>query len=123
MIIKSKQIKGQGRGHKIGFPTINLEVPIELHIDDGIYACWIVIDDKTYKGALHYGSIPTFNQKEKSLEIHLLDVTDENSPESEDKIIEIDIVEKLRDIKNFDTAEELAAQIELDIQKVKSVLK
>lgn len=123
MIFQSKQVKGVGRGHKIGFPTINLQVPDELHIEEGIYAVWIVVGDKTYKGALHYGEIPTFNQKEKTLEVHLIDVTDENAPKTEGIDIEVDVVKKLRNIKNFETALELAMAISEDVKRVKSLLK
>lgn len=122
MLFQSKQIRGEGRGHKIGFPTINLIVPNDLVLDQGIYACWVVIEDITYKGALHYGVIPTFNQKEKTMEVHLLDITDQNVPKTENLNIEIDIVEKLRDIKKFESAEELAMQIDLDVKKVSYIL-
>ena len=123
MIFKTTQIKGLGRGHQIGFPTINLIIPSDLHMDDGIYAVWVEIEDKTYKGALHYGPVPTFDLDEKMLEVHLVDITDETVPNTSNAIIEIDIVEKLRDIKSFETAEELAIQIEADVRKVESILK
>lgn len=123
MLFLSKQIKGDGRGHHIGFPTINLIVPADLILNEGIYACWVVIDDKTYKGALHYGSIPTFNIKEKTLEVHLIDLNDDNIPDTETAVIEIDIVEKLREVKKFADSEELAIAIARDVEMVKSVLK
>jgi len=106
MLFSSRQIKGEGRGKKIGWPTINLIIPDDLVIDDGVYAAWVVIDHKTFKGALHYGPIPTFNEKEKTLEVYLLDVDDDNVPVILDKVIEVDVVLKLRDIKTFDTAGE-----------------
>jgi riboflavin kinase/FMN adenylyltransferase len=82
-----------------------------------------VVEDQTFKGALHYGPIPTFNLKDKSLEVHLIDVTDGNIPVTYGKDIEIDIVEKIRDVKNFENALELATQISDDVQKIKSILK
>ena len=123
MLFKSKQIKGEGRGHKVGFPTINLDLTNDIHVDDGIYAAWVVIGSSTYRGAIHYGSVPTFDQKEKTLEVYLLDITDENAPDTDGIEIEVDIVEKLRDIKNFDSAEELSIQIEKDVKKVRVILK
>jgi len=123
MLFSSKQIKGHGRGHQVGFPTINLVEPIDLVLNEGIYAAWVVINNKTYKGALHYGTIPTFNQNSKTLEVYLLDVTDDNAPVIEDAIIEVDIVEHLRDIKKFNSVENLAIQIDLDVKKVRSILK
>ncbi|MDE2030844.1 MAG: riboflavin kinase [Patescibacteria group bacterium] len=123
MIFSSKQIKGQGRGHKIGFPTINLTIPDDLLLDEGIYAVWIDINNKTYKGALHYGPIPTFSQKDKTLEVYLLDVTDIDVPDTQDISIEVDVVSYLRDIQEFANTEDLALQIDADIKKVRSILK
>ncbi len=123
MIYRTKQIKGVGRGRKIGFPTVNLIIPGDFHFDNGVYATWVVVDDQTFKGALHYGPIPTFDLSEKSLEVHLIDVTDGNVPVTYGKDIEIDIVEKIRDVKMFDNALELATQISDDVQKVKLLLK
>lgn len=123
MLLHSKQIRGQGRGHKVGFPTINLVVPENLHLDEGIYAVWVVIDDNNYKGALHYGAIPTFGLKDKTMEVHLIDVTDNNVPVTENKVIEIDVVERLRGVRKFDDTEALAIQIALDIKNINMILK
>lgn len=122
MILHSKQIKGKGRGHQVGFPTINLSIPEGLVLDDGVYAVWVTIQHVVYKGALHYGSIPTFHQKEKTMEVHLLDITDDTVPETENLPIEIDIVEYLREVKKFDSAEDLAMGIDQDIKNVRGIL-
>ena len=123
MLLSSKQIRGQGRGHKVGFPTINLVVPEDLSLDEGIYAVWVVIDGRTYKGALHYGAIPTFQLKDKTMEVHLIDITDDTVPVTEDKVIEIDVVERIRGVRKFDDAESLAIQIAVDIKNVNAILK
>ena len=123
MIILSRQIKGEGRGHKIGFPTINLSVAPDLVLEDGIYAVWVVVNDVTYKGALHYGPIPTFSQKDKTMEVHLLDVTDSNAPDTEGAEIEVDVVSFLRGVRTFSSAEELALHIDLDVKNVRLILK
>jgi riboflavin kinase/FMN adenylyltransferase len=123
MLFQSQQIKGQGRGHQVGFPTINLVVSDDIVLDDGIYAVWVVIDNITYKGALHFGSIPTFNQNTKTMEVHLLDITDDNVPETQDKVIEIDVVSRLREVRKFPSVEDLALQIDLDVKNVRSILK
>jgi len=122
MLFLSKQIKGIGRGHSVGFPTINLIVPEDLHLDEGIYAAWVVIEDKTYKGALHFGSIPTFNLPEKTMEVHLIGLTDETVPNTNDKVIEIDVVQKIREVKKFDDAEALAIGIANDIENINNIL-
>lgn len=122
MIFNSKQIKGHGRGHKIGFPTINLAIPGDLILDDGIYAAWVVIDNHTYKGALHFGPIPTFGDKEQNLEVYLLDVTSDNVPDTEGIVIEVDIVSYIRDVRKFSSVEDLSLQIDGDIKMIRSIL-
>ena len=123
MIFHTKQVKGQGRGHAIGFPTINLIIPTNFEMDYGIYAVWVVINDITFKGALHYGPVPTFNQTTPSMEVYLLDVTDDTVPNTEDVEIEIDTVQYLRLVKTFDDVEDLMNQIAEDVQMVSSILK
>lgn len=123
MLLILKQIRGIGRGHEIGFPTINLSVPAGIVLDEGIYAAWVVISGKTYKGALHYGSIPTFNLKEETMEVHLVNITDDTVPETYGVDIEIDIVERIREIKKFESAESLALQIAEDVRKVNMILR
>ena len=123
MVFQSKHIKGIGRGKNLGFPTINLTIPEELLLDDGIYAAWIDIGGRTYKGALHFGPVPTFNEREPQLEVHLIDVTDENFPNTEDVEIEVDVVEKIREIQRFDETVDLIEQIARDVEKVNRILK
>ncbi|MES2930712.1 MAG: riboflavin kinase [Patescibacteria group bacterium] len=122
MIFHAQHIKGKGRGHTLGFPTINLEAPEDLALDPGIYASWVVVRNKTYKGALHYGPVPTFNEKEYTLEVYLLNITDETVPDTEGVDIEIDVVKRLREIKNFANPEDLLHQIAEDIKKVNAIL-
>lgn len=114
-----------GRGHKIGFPTINLatDFPEIICLEEGVYATWVDINGKTYRGAMHYGSIPTFDQKTKTLEVHLLDVTDQDVPDTSDTIIELDIVDRLRDIEKFSNIEDLAQAIDKDVKRVREILK
>lgn len=123
MIFQTKHVKGIGRGKHLGFPTINLSIPEDIFLDDGIYAAWIDINGKPYKGALHFGPIPTFDEKEKMLEVYLLDVTDDNFPNTEGAIIEVDIVERLRDIKRFLDPALLSEAIARDVENVNKILK
>lgn len=122
MIFLTQQIKGAGRGHHLGFPTINLSIPEDLVLDEGIYAAWVVIDNRTYKGALHYGAIPTFGLTDKTMEVHLIDVTDDTAPDTDTSSIEIDTVERLRDVKKFPDAESLSIQMHQDVKNVMSIL-
>ena len=122
MKFKSTQIRGIGRGHEIGCPTINLIIPENLVLDDGIYATWITINNNRYMGALHLGSIPTFNQSNKTMEVHLIDIQDHNVPQTENIPIQIEIIDFVRKVWKFNTTEELLNQIKNDIEKVRKIL-
>jgi riboflavin kinase / FMN adenylyltransferase len=122
MIFTSRHIKGAGRGKGMGYPTINLAIPADFVLDYGVYAAWVDISGKTYKGALHYGSTPTFDQKADTLEVYLLDVDDEDFPETEGVGIVVDIVTYLRDIQRFPDVDSLVEQIGKDVERVRSVL-
>lgn len=121
MKIQSFQIKGKGRGKTIGVPTINLKIPANLSLEEGIYAAFVEIENKTYKGAIHYGPIPVFKETEKSLEIYLLDATEINPPQQTPIIL--DFIKKIRDIQNFENPEEMVKQIEKDVLEISNLLK
>lgn len=114
-------IKGKGRGKGIGFPTFNLQIPSNLLLKSGIYACWVWIEDVKYRGAMHYGPIPTFNETTLSLEIFVLDFqpNDANDPTT---LISFTPVKYLRPIKTFSLSQALTRQISLDVSRVKKIL-
>lgn len=122
MKITSHQVKGKGRGKVIGFPTINLVIPAGFLLEDGIYAAWVTIRDKKYKGALHFGPIPTFDEAAKSLEVFLLDAAEEELIGAENEAITLDTVQKIRDIMKFDATGELTEQIKRDILVIDAIL-
>ncbi len=123
MLIKTKQIKGAGRGKELGFPTVNMIIPPDIFIEEGVYAGWFVVDGRSYKSAIHYGAIPTFGQNEATLEAHLIDIVDENMPDLGQDVIELDILEKIREVENFSDIEDLIIEIDRDVNKVRDMLK
>lgn len=130
MKFSSKKISGKGRGKLIGFPTINLEIPrltsrndkeVDFDLEDGIYAVLVTIDGIKYKGALHFGPIPVFNEQEKSLEVFLIGVGLEFKMEGRGNV-DIEVKDFIREIRNFDSEEELAKQIKEDVRVVQELL-
>ncbi len=119
VIIQSAPVvSGAGRGRRIGIPTINVEpasAPKEL--THGIYACFIFIDGKKYKGAMHFGPRPVFRDTE-TLEVHVLDATIETLP----KTVDIEIAGRIRDIADFQSVEALQKAIAADIKTTRAML-
>ena len=121
MKFKSKHIKGKGRGKILGFPTINLEIPKKFNLEIGIWAVSVQIKDNKYIGALHFGSVPTFNENELSLEVFLINTSNKDIPDLNLEAIIIEPVKRLRNVKLFSSSEKLTDQIKVDIKNVKKV--
>lgn len=129
MKFKSTQIKGKGRGKLLGFPTINLRIPPNFSLNEGIYASKVKIEHKNYSGALHYGPIPVFSDPKKSLEVFLIDVKSlpESSPRhpgelvTPGSVVSIETLKKIRDIRNFESPNDLLNQIAKDIEEIKKL--
>ncbi len=121
MLFSSFQIKGKGRGRKLGVPTINLQIPPEFKLEEGIYAAWVFIDGESYRGALHFGPVPVFNELRRSLEVHLLDVLE--LPQTMDQRIKVRVVQKIREIQNFPSPEAMIERIQKDIEEALKILK
>jgi riboflavin kinase / FMN adenylyltransferase len=119
----SRQVKGKGRGKLLGFPTINLDIPENFELEDGIYAVAVLIAGQKFIGALHYGPIPTFDETQRTLEVFLIDLSPEAVPETENIDIEIETKELLRPVLNFKNERELTKQISEDVLKTKQIFR
>ncbi|MCL2074135.1 MAG: bifunctional riboflavin kinase/FAD synthetase [Marinilabiliaceae bacterium] len=112
--IEGKVIEGDKIGRELSFPTANLSVsePKKLVPANGVYACYVKVRDKTYKGMANIGFRPTIVKKNRhsSIEVHILDFDENIYYEN----IEIEFVEKIRDEIHFPNLKDLIKQIELD---------
>ena len=126
MIFESTHIKGKGRGKQMGFPTINLKIPDNFELKDGVYATKVTVENKIFIGALHYGPVPTFSEQEKSLEVYLVGLTtnelvDYELEDLNEQIIEVEIVKYLRPVIKFRLVESLVKQIKEDVINIKKI--
>jgi riboflavin kinase / FMN adenylyltransferase len=115
------QIKGKGIGSKMVFPTINLATSsLASHIDHGIYASIVKVEDKKCHAAIHYGPKPTFDDNEISLEMYIID----DFPIERPKNIEytVSLIKKIRPIIKFGNADLLKSQIAKDIIVIKYII-
>ncbi|MBI1834067.1 MAG: riboflavin kinase [Candidatus Andersenbacteria bacterium] len=111
-------IRGEGRGKDLGFPTANIETSDSIP-DSGVYAGIATIGTEQYLAAIHIGPRPTFDDLRPTLEAHLLDF----SKDLYGKEVCIDIRQKLRGVKKFDTIEALRQAIENDCAAVRKLLR
>ncbi|MBU4347084.1 riboflavin kinase [Patescibacteria group bacterium] len=111
MQFTAKVIAGEGRGKRLGFPTANLDKK-NLNIEHGVYSADVEIDNKFYKGLLHFGPKKTFNE-DVSLELYIKNF----DFDIYHKDVKIKIIKKIREIRKFNGAEELKKQICRDLKK------
>lgn len=121
MKFKSFHIKGKGRGKGMGFPTINLKIPEDFTLKDGVYASKVSIDNNTFLGALHFGPVMTFNEWDKTLEIHLIDLVDDKLNSLDKKTIKVEIIKYLRPVMKFNSEKALVNQIVKDVGQIKAL--
>jgi len=115
-IIKGKVVKGRGVGSQLVVPTANIELDPNYQIkESGVFAGEIIVDDKSYKAGIFIGPVLTFGLKETSIEVAIIDF----SEDIYDKKVEVKIGEKIRDVKKFDSVEDLKKQILNDIEQIR----
>ncbi|HMO14980.1 MAG TPA: riboflavin biosynthesis protein RibF [Pirellulaceae bacterium] len=107
---------GAARGTSLGFPTANLAGVDTLVPNHGVYAGRAWVENTSRLAAIHIGPSPTFNDVPK-IEVHLLDF--EGSLYG--RTLEVEFLNKIRDILKFDDTRELQKQIDLDIQQIRQV--
>lgn len=106
MKFTGKVVKGDGRGRKLGFPTLNLDV--SLILEDGVY----IARADGLAGVMHVGRLPTFSIDEKRVEIHVLDF----DGDWYGREVAVEVFDKIRDVENFDSAEGLLRAIKADVR-------
>jgi riboflavin kinase/FMN adenylyltransferase len=118
--VKGKVVHGEKRGRELGFPTINLSVPLQRLLPrDGIYAMTVRVRDEEVTAAASLGVRPTFGGSDRTLEAYLLDWKGDVYGET----IEAAFVKRLRDELRFASAEELTRQIARDVDATRDALR
>lgn len=110
-------VHGMGRGRDLGFPTANIDAPggRKLLPREGIYAVRASLRDEIRNGLLHLGPRPTFAGSPPSIELYLLDFDRDIYGER----VQIDFLERLRDVEPFASAAELVAQMRRDERRAR----
>jgi len=117
--LQGRVTTGAGRGSELGFPTTNLDIdPKQALPAEGVYATWAHIDDKAYQSMTNIGRRPTFGGNGRTVETYILNY----QGNLYGRELKIDIVERLRGEKRFDTVEELKKQIAEDIKQGRAIL-
>ncbi|HOO97080.1 MAG TPA: bifunctional riboflavin kinase/FAD synthetase [Caldisericia bacterium] len=118
--LSGRVVTGAGIGKTLGFPTANIDVPDENKLipAEGVYACFVRLEGKTYQSVVSIGTRPTFHDNQRVIEAHLLDF--EGNLYNMD--IGIEFVDRLREQKRFDERDALKAQIGQDVKRARGIL-
>jgi riboflavin kinase/FMN adenylyltransferase len=115
--LEGEVIKGDGRGTSLGFATANFHLYEEYCIlERGVYGGYAIVDGIRYKAAISMGETPTFQTRNKAnLEVHILDF----EGDLYDKSVRVEFIKRLRDMKKFDTVDELTLTVKADIDYIR----
>ena len=114
-------IIGKQLGRTIGFPTANIDLPIEKFLpSNGVYAVKAYLqDDKSpIVGVMNIGNRPTVNGTNQSVEVYLIDW----SGDLYGKILTVELKQFLRPEQKFESLDALKNQIKIDCDRAKATL-
>jgi riboflavin kinase/FMN adenylyltransferase len=107
-------IRGNRRGHTIGFPTANLKPHNRVIPKYGVYATATLIDGTWRKSITNIGVRPTFeNTTEPSIETYVFDF----DGDLYGNVLRVRFLYRIRDERKFGGIDELKAQIEKDTRR------
>lgn len=114
-VFKSIVVYGNQLGRTVDMPTINFDVSKMSEYEfpkDGVYGSLVVLPDGSEKfGVSIIGSIPTIkNANNKNFETHIIDL----NQNLYGKEVTIKIVKYIREIKKFNSLEEVKTQVDKD---------
>jgi riboflavin kinase/FMN adenylyltransferase len=116
--VSARVVAGARRGTDMGFPTANFPMPKGTTLGHGIYAVRVHLDGRAHDGAAYLGTRPTFDDGAPVLEVFLLDF----SGDLYGREIEVEFIDFIRGDRRFRSSEELVAQMDQDIAKVRDIL-
>ena len=110
--LSGKIIKGDELGRKIGYPTANLKIfeKYKLKPQKGVYLVRTVLKKQTYFGMMNIGIRPTISAKNNQIETHLFNF----NGNLYDHEMTLEILEKIRVEKKFESIEKLKIQLDID---------
>jgi riboflavin kinase/FMN adenylyltransferase len=118
---------GSRRGATLGFPTANIEAIDTLLPAAGVYAGVGVVRDQGsgvggqkeehWAAAVNVGTNPTFGEQALKVEAHLIGY----DGDLYGHVLEIDFLNRLRDIRTFSSTEDLKSQLTRDVAQAKQI--
>ena len=113
--ISGEVVEGRKVGRKLGFPTANIAISKDkIFPKSGVYATFVEIEGKRYGAITNLGNAPTFNQDTNLVECHIVGF----NGELYGKRLTVYFNTFIRDIRKFDSVDQLIAQLKEDLKVV-----
>jgi adenosylhomocysteinase len=118
--LTGRVIQGNRLGRTIGFPTANIEIACHYSSSNGVYAARVLLQDgHEYQAMANLGHRPTVTDCGALwLEAHLFDFDEEIYGQT----IEVDLLQKIRNERRFESIEALREQLIKDKQQTLKIL-
>jgi riboflavin kinase/FMN adenylyltransferase len=122
-------VSGRGQGKRIGYPTLNMQIPPQIIPQEGVYAGYVRLgqteDDASHlngglPAAFSIGRVKTFGEEYPLfIEAHLLDAPKEGIA---GRWMAMDFIDRIRPQEKFKSVKLLAEQITRDCIVAKKIL-
>ena len=118
--LTGRVIQGNRLGRTIGFPTANIEIACHYSSSNGVYAARVLLQDgREYQAMANLGHRPTVTDCGALwLEAHLFDFDEEIYGQT----IEVDLLQKIRNERRFESIGALREQLIKDKQQTLKIL-
>jgi len=117
--MSGRVIGGQRLGHKLGYPTANVNLQRRQSAVMGIFAVRVHgLGEPALDAVASVGTRPTFDGVKPLLEVHIFDFDDDIYG----RYIHVDFIARLRDELKFDSADALIEQMHRDSAEARAIL-
>lgn len=115
--LRGRVVAGAARGRTVGFRTANLsEIQVMLP-PPGVYAGRVQLVSSIFPAAVHIGPAPTFSDPTQRIEAHIIGF----EGDLYDSDLEVELLQRLRDIVKFDSVELFQSQLAQDVARTKEL--
>jgi riboflavin kinase/FMN adenylyltransferase len=112
--VEGQVVRGDERGHQLGFPTANLAPQNRVIPADGVYVTATLIENEWRRSVTNIGTRPTFEDGNNRLvETHVMNW----SGDLYGDVVRVRFLHRLRAEKKFASVDQLRTQIERDIAR------
>lgn len=118
--MSGKVVGGESMGRSLGYPTANVDLRRRQSAVMGIFAVRVHgLRGRALDAVASVGDRPTFGGTKPILEVHIFDFDEDIYGE----YIHVDFIARLRGQEKYDRVEDLVAQMHLDADNARSILK